>query len=80
MANDTFESPATASESRNSAAPSPIDRRDAYSIEEAQARSTLSRAMIFELMRLGKLQRVKVGRRTLIPAESLRALLTGAAA
>jgi hypothetical protein len=52
----------------------------AYSVEAATAATGLSRSLIFELMNAGKLERVKIGGRTLIPADSLRALVSGAAA
>lgn len=52
----------------------------AYSVEGATAATGLSRSLIFELMAAGKLERVKIGKRTLIPANSLRALVSGAAA
>jgi hypothetical protein len=52
----------------------------AYSVEGATAATGLSRSLIFELMAAGKLERVKIGKRTLIPADSLRALVTGNAA
>ena len=52
----------------------------AYSVEAATAATGLSRSLIFELMAAGKLERVKIGRRTVIPANSLRALVSGAAA
>jgi hypothetical protein len=52
----------------------------AYSVEGATAATGLSRSLIFGLMAAGKLERVKIGRRTLIPADSLQALVTGNAA
>lgn len=52
----------------------------AYSVDAAIAATGLGRSLIFELMAAGKLARVKVGKRTLIPADSLRALVSGAAA
>lgn len=47
----------------------------AYSIAEASAAMSLSQATIYALLAEGRLQRVKVGRRTLIPRASLEALL-----
>ncbi|OYQ23904.1 hypothetical protein CHU93_16780 [Sandarakinorhabdus cyanobacteriorum] len=47
----------------------------AYSVAEAVAALGLSRSQIFKLMRSGKLQRTKVGRRTLISVASLMALI-----
>ena len=46
----------------------------AYSVAEACRVSTLSKSQIYNLIRAGKLQLRKIGRRTLIPAASLRAL------
>jgi excisionase family DNA binding protein len=51
----------------------------AYSIAETCRVSTLSKSQIYNLIRAGKLQSRKLGRRTLIPATSLRALIEGEA-
>ncbi len=52
----------------------------AYSIKEAMHVTSLGRTHIFNLIKDGKLKVVKIGSRTLIPAESLRRLIeTGAA-
>lgn len=48
----------------------------AYSIAEASAAMSLSEATIYALLAEGRLERRKVGRRTLIPRSSLEALLT----
>ena len=47
--------------------------RAAWSIAEVCVRYSLAKSTVFDLLRTGKLQRVKVGRRTLIPAESIDA-------
>jgi len=48
----------------------------AYSIREACKASSLGRTTIYALIGQGRLQAVRVGGRTVIPAESLRNLLT----
>ena len=47
----------------------------AYSIREACQASSLGRTTIYSLIGQGRLQAVRVGGRTVIPAESLRNLL-----
>lgn len=47
----------------------------AYSVSQACAVTSLNRSLIYELIRSEKLAVTKVGRRTLILASSLRALL-----
>lgn len=49
----------------------------AYSIAEACRVSSLGRTRIYELAKEGKIDLVKLGRRSLITAESLRRLLSG---
>ncbi|NML94729.1 helix-turn-helix domain-containing protein [Novosphingobium olei] len=49
----------------------------AYSIAEASRVTTLCKSQIYNLIRAGKLEARKLGRRTLIPARSLRALIEG---
>jgi len=49
----------------------------AYSIREACEASSLGRTTIYALIGQGKLQAVRVGGRTVIPAESLAALING---
>lgn len=49
----------------------------AYSIAAACAASSLGRTRLYQLISEGKLEARKIGRRTLIPAEALRALITG---
>jgi excisionase family DNA binding protein len=51
----------------------------AYSIEEAVRVSSIGRTNLYALIKDGKLQARKIGKRTLIPAESLRALILGEA-
>lgn len=46
-----------------------------YSVEQACAVSSLSRTTLFGLIRQNKLSVTRIGRRTLISATSLRALL-----
>ena len=48
-----------------------------YTIREACQVSTLSRATIYNHINAGRLRVVRVGGRTLIPAESLHLLLAG---
>jgi excisionase family DNA binding protein len=52
----------------------------AYSIQEAMHASSLGRTKVYDLIKEGKLQAVRIGGRTLIPAESLHALISGAKA
>lgn len=49
----------------------------AYSIDEACRVSSLGRTRLYQLINEGRLQVRKLGKRTLIPAESLRALING---
>lgn len=51
----------------------------AYSIREACNASSLGRTTIYAHIAAGRLKVVRVGGRTVIPAESLLALLSGAA-
>lgn len=52
----------------------------AYSVADACRVSTLCKSQIYNLIRAGRLEARKLGRRTLIPAASLRALIEGEAA
>lgn len=52
----------------------------AYSIKEACAASSLGRSTIYSHIAKRRLKAVRVGGRTLIPAESLHALVEGEAA
>ena len=47
----------------------------AFSIREACSASSLGRTTIYKHIATGRLQAVRVGGRTVIPAESLRALV-----
>lgn len=49
----------------------------AYSIREAMHTSSLGRTKIYDLIKAGELQAVRIGGRTVIPAESLHALISG---
>lgn len=49
----------------------------AYSINEGCNASSLSRTKIYSLIAQGRLHVVRIGGRTLIPADSLHALLNG---
>ena len=49
-----------------------------YSIREACAATSLGRTTVYAHIAAGRLQAVRVGGRTLIPAESLRGLLSEA--
>ncbi|GAA4664054.1 helix-turn-helix domain-containing protein [Amycolatopsis dongchuanensis] len=44
-----------------------------YSIEDAMQATGLGRTTIFELLRTGQLESIKVGRRRIIPADAIRA-------
>jgi excisionase family DNA binding protein len=49
----------------------------AYSVNEACRVSSMGRTRIYELINSGQLKAIKLGRRTLIDAESLKSLITG---
>jgi excisionase family DNA binding protein len=51
--------------------------RLAYSIREACAATSLGRTTVYALIGKGMLRTVRVGGRTLIPAQALEALVTG---
>lgn len=61
--------------SRENAALEPL----AYSINEACRVSSLGRPRLYQLIAEGRLEARKVGKRTLIPAPALRALIAGTA-
>ena len=48
-----------------------------YSIREACQASSLGRTTIYSHISAGRLRVVRVGRRTIIPAEALHALIAG---
>ena len=50
-----------------------------YSIREACQASSLGRTTIYSHISAGRLRAVRVGRRTIIPAEALHALIAGVA-
>jgi excisionase family DNA binding protein len=49
----------------------------AYSVADACRVSSIGRTRLYQLIGEGRLQARKVGKRTLIPASSLRALIEG---
>jgi len=49
----------------------------AYSIKEAAKASSLGRTSIYNHIAAGRLRVVRIGGRTIIPAESLHALISG---
>jgi excisionase family DNA binding protein len=49
----------------------------AYSVADACRVSSIGRTRLYQLIGEGRLEARKVGRRTLIPAASLRALIEG---
>ena len=51
----------------------------AYSVNEACRASSLGRTRLYQLIAEGRLEVRKIGKRTLIPAASLRALIEGRA-
>lgn len=51
----------------------------AYSIEQATRVAPIGKTKLYQLISEGKLAARKIGKRTLIPAESLRALIEGGA-
>ena len=51
----------------------------AYSVKEACRVSSLGRTRIYQLIGEGRLEVRKIGKRSLIPAASLRALVAGPA-
>lgn len=53
--------------------------RIAYSINDACRASSLGRTTIYAHIAAGRLKAVRIGGRTLIPADSLRALINGEA-
>jgi excisionase family DNA binding protein len=55
----------------------PTSPKLAYSIREACVASSLGRTTIYGLIAAGRLRTIRIGGRTIIPAESLHALLAG---
>jgi excisionase family DNA binding protein len=54
------------------------NERLAYSVDEAASITGLSRDLLYDQMRAGKLAYLKVGRRRIITRQHLEAFLTGA--
>ena len=52
------------------------NERLAYSVDKAAAITGLSRDLLYEQMRVGKLAYLKVGRRRIIPRQHLETFLT----
>lgn len=52
----------------------------AYSVKDACSVSSLGRTTLYTHIKSGRLKSIRVGGRTLIPAESLHALVNGEAA
>jgi excisionase family DNA binding protein len=59
--------------------PAPLPDKIGYSIREACHASSLGRTTIYNHISAGRLRAVRVGGRTIIPAEALQSLLTGEA-
>lgn len=57
----------------------PNSRPLAYSLKDACAVSSLGRTTLYTHINSGRLKAIRVGGRTLIPAESLHTLLSGEA-
>lgn len=58
----------------------PTTPKLAYSIREASEASSLSKTTLYKEIKAKRLQAVHIGGRTIIPAESLIALVTGLSA
>lgn len=58
---------------------SPIPEPLAYSVADACRVSSIGRTRLYQLIGEGRLEARKIGKRTLIPAASLRALINGEA-
>jgi excisionase family DNA binding protein len=54
-----------------------LNERLAYSVDEAAAITGLSRDLLYDQMRTGKLAYLKVGRRRIITRQHLEAFLAG---
>lgn len=57
----------------------PILEPLAYSVSEACRVSSIGRTRLYQLIAEGRLEVRKIGKRTIIPAESLRRLIDGKA-
>ncbi len=51
-----------------------------YSINDAVAVSSIKRSKLYKLIAAGQIETVKIGKRTVVKAASLRALIEGGAA
>lgn len=60
--------------------PQPLSAKLAFSIAEACDATSLGRTTIYAHIKTGRLKKVRVGHRTLIPATSLMALVEGGVA
>lgn len=58
-------------------ATNPTAPKIAYSIREAVAATSFSKTNLYSMIASGKLRVVRVGGRTVIPAEALHALING---
>jgi len=56
-----------------------VGQKIGYSIREAVAATSLGRTTIYSHISAGRLRAVRVGGRTIIPAEALHALIAGEA-
>jgi len=59
---------------RSSTSPPPAPKL-AYSVDQACQAIAISRSKLYELIADGRIRALKIGARTLIPAESLHALI-----
>jgi excisionase family DNA binding protein len=57
---------------------SDLNERLAYSVDEVAAITGLSRDLLYDQMRVGKLAYLTIGRRRIITRQHLEAFLTGA--
>lgn len=51
-----------------------------YSINDACAASSIKRTKLYELIAAGQIETAKIGKRTIVKADSLRRLIEGGAA
>jgi excisionase family DNA binding protein len=55
--------------------PEPSSRRVSYSVEEAAKMLGIGRTIMFAIIKRGDIRIVKIGRRTLVPANEIAAFL-----
>ena len=67
----------TRSEAARARRGDPLPDALSYHIEDAARITGLGRTTVFDLLAKGKLRRIKIGGRTLVEGDSLRALLRG---